>query len=165
MEASPKGFNDGAFVVYGINYIFSFIDINLMIHEFYGAMIEGFQCFGCDIFANQFAFKDGLVFTINIETGDTKYVADSFKSFWELVYTDYDLITGRSIMNAWEDKYSTIEMGNRLTPKIPFVIGGEYSPENIYQSEIKSILGFNASLAKQIRDLPDGTPVQLEVVD
>lgn len=51
----------------------------------------------------------------------------------------------------------------RLTPKMPFVIGGEYSLKNIYVNKFEKIISFNSNLAKQIKNLPDGTKVEIQI--
>ncbi len=48
---------------------------------------------------------------------------------------------------------------------IPGVLGGEYSVSNVKSSPLSELVRFSGSLAEQIRDLPDGTQVKLEVVD
>jgi hypothetical protein len=51
----------------------------------------------------------------------------------------------------------------RLVPKIPFVCGGRYEVNNLYPlNEVKG-RQFRASIARQIRDLPDGSQVILDI--
>ena len=50
-----------------------------------------------------------------------------------------------------------------LLPKIPFVFGGKYEIENLYPvDDLKGML-FRASIAKQIRGLPDGCQIVLNL--
>jgi hypothetical protein len=46
---------------------------------------------------------------------------------------------------------------------LPFVLGGAYSIENLRLKHYKENLYFNASIASQISDLPDGTPIVLDI--
>jgi hypothetical protein len=50
----------------------------------------------------------------------------------------------------------------RLLPKTPFVCGGKYQLDNLYSVEEVKGMQFRASIANQIRDLPDGSDVVLK---
>jgi hypothetical protein len=50
---------------------------------------------------------------------------------------------------------------NRLSPKIPFLIGGKYETNNLYILDFYKRLDVSASIYHQIKDLPDGTPVEI----
>ncbi|HEX4612513.1 MAG TPA: T6SS immunity protein Tdi1 domain-containing protein, partial [Urbifossiella sp.] len=49
--------------------------------------------------------------------------------------------------------------------KTPPVLGGEYAVDNVGPLPIPDYLGAYGSIHKQLRDLPDGTQVVLEVTD
>jgi hypothetical protein len=51
-----------------------------------------------------------------------------------------------------------------LIPKVPFVLGGEYSVDNLYDADAVSALLYRGDVAAQIRHLPDGATVKLRVV-
>ena len=51
----------------------------------------------------------------------------------------------------------------RLTPKMPFILEGDYDLNNVRVEKLGKILEFNSSIAKQIFDLPDGTPFKIKV--
>ena len=48
--------------------------------------------------------------------------------------------------------------------KIPAVLGGDYSEENLGTIELAELLSVSGSIARQIQDLPDGTRVRLVVL-
>jgi len=54
-------------------------------------------------------------------------------------------------------------VGRTLT-KVPFVVGGKYELDNLYAGNILEAMRFRASLARQIAEVPDGTPINLKVV-
>jgi hypothetical protein len=45
------------------------------------------------------------------------------------------------------------------------VLGGEFSVENLHAVEAVKGMKYRGSIAVQLRDLPDGTPVKLNVID
>jgi hypothetical protein len=67
-------------------------------------------------------------------------------------------------MHDWQVENGAIPQGKRLMPKIPFVLGGKYSLDNIYALDSVSAMKSRGNLALQLRDLPDGTKVEFRVV-
>jgi hypothetical protein len=49
--------------------------------------------------------------------------------------------------------------GYRIRP----LLGGEYTPENIYPTDIAQYCSLLADMYRQIKDLPDGTKVRIVV--
>lgn len=49
--------------------------------------------------------------------------------------------------------------------KIPAVLGGAYSAENVGTLTRDELIASSGDLAYQIRDLPDGEPVRFDVID
>lgn len=49
--------------------------------------------------------------------------------------------------------------------KLPAVIGGKYESENLGTITQLELIGFSGDLAEQIKDLPDGSKIELKVVD
>lgn len=49
--------------------------------------------------------------------------------------------------------------------KIPAVIGGTYSRENLGKISFKELIAFSGDLAFQIKDLPDGQAIKLKVIN
>jgi hypothetical protein len=52
----------------------------------------------------------------------------------------------------------------RLVPKVPFVLGGEIEPGNVYSLNAKEGMRVRGELAVQIRDLPDGARVHYRII-
>lgn len=48
--------------------------------------------------------------------------------------------------------------------KIPAVIGGTYSKENLGKINFKELIAFSGDLAFQIKDLPDGQKIKLKII-
>jgi hypothetical protein len=128
-------------------------------------MADGFLFFAEDIFGCQFALKESQVWTFNPETGEAQALASSLDGWARCLAEDYETLTGYPLAHAWQTRHGALAPGNRLVPKIPFVLGGEYNVANLHALDSAKSMLFRASIAVQIRDLPDGAQVQLQVIE
>ena len=130
----------------------------------YGRYSTGLRSIGQDVFGNQFVYdvytRKFLLF--NIETANKEELASNFKGFVETLFTDIEYYSGRSFILNWNTE---LQFNQRLCPKKPFVIGGEYNSNNLYASTFPKYLEFFADVAKQIHELPDGTPIKLNIIE
>jgi hypothetical protein len=55
--------------------------------------------------------------------------------------------------------------GRKYCLKIPGVLGGEYGGKNIATISLDELIGASGYIAKQIRDLPDGSTIRWKVTD
>ena len=55
--------------------------------------------------------------------------------------------------------------GDRLVPRVPFVLGGEFEVANVYAIDAALGMQVRGDLAVQLVDLPDGAQVTYRVVD
>lgn len=117
--------------------------------------------FACDLFGNQFCFDNNSVVFLNIETGETEYIAKNFEDWIDVLLDDYNYYTGVQILNEWEELMAPLKISDRFIPIKPFVLGGEYSPKNMRTIDFFETIEYNSSIAKQIFNLPDGTPIEL----
>lgn len=62
-------------------------------------------------------------------------------------------------------KHGPLCDGRKYCLKIPGVLGGEYCGDNLVTVPLIEQIRASGDLAKQINDLPDGSKVQLSVVD
>ncbi len=121
--------------------------------------------FAEDLFGCQFALhKDGVV-RFEPEQGLYKSLSPSLEIWCDMILQDYDLHTEFSLAHSWQKDNEPLPPGNRLLPKVPFVLGGEYKADNLYSS--KDVLGmhFCSKLANQIQDIPDGTDITFKITD
>lgn len=131
----------------------------------YGDLAEGLFFFAEDIFGGQFAIRGEDVVSFDPETADSAVVGSSLEDWAERLLTDFDLLTGHPVARDWQRIHGPLGMGQRLIPKVPFVMGGDYSVENLYVLNASTGMEVRAELATQIRDLPDGAQVTYRVVD
>lgn len=131
----------------------------------YGGLADGFLFFAEDVFGCQFALKDNRVWTFDPETGEAQILAKSLEDWACRIEDDYATLTGYPLAHAWQVAFGALEIGKRLVPKIPFVMGGEFAINNLHALDAIESMRFRACIALQIRDLPDGTQVKLQITD
>jgi hypothetical protein len=131
----------------------------------YGEAAAGLIFFAEDIFGEQFAIKDGRVCRFRLETGEIEEIAPDIEQWAKLILDDSDLQTGSAVGRAWQARSGALPRGERLSPVYPFVLGGSYDIDTLHAMDSLTLMRFNADLANQIRDLPDGTEVKLKIVD
>ena len=121
--------------------------------------------FAEDAFGAQFAIgRDAAISAFDPETGDFDPVAADLEGWAQAVLDDYRLLTGWQVAHDWQVANGALRPGRRLIPKVPFVLGGEYSVDNLYDAEAVPALLYRGDIAAQLRLLPDGTTVKLRVV-
>ena len=65
-----------------------------------------------------------------------------------------------TLVEAAQAAHGPQEPGRCFCLKIPAVLGGSYSADNIGTIGLGELLSFTGVVARQIKDLPDGAPVQ-----
>ncbi len=121
--------------------------------------------FAEDVFGGQFCIKDDGIYTFDPETGSFDYLAPDINEWCKKILEDYEVLTGYPLTNAWQKIHGPIPPGHRLVPKMPFVVGGEYEPDNLYLEKSTVAMKARASIALQIKDIPDGSNIQLKLID
>jgi hypothetical protein len=120
-------------------------------------------CFAEDIFGMQFALAGDVVVTFDPETGDVEETATSVEGWAVVLDVDPDTLTGYPLAHDWQDAYGPLPAGSRLVPKQPFVLGGDFTVENMTAMEDERSMRLRADLARQLVDLPDGATVRFRI--
>ncbi len=120
---------------------------------------EDFTFFAEDIFGVQYCVQQSDIYVFDPETGIFEILCNSIGDWANIIIQDVNFRTGALIAKEWQNKYGKIQPGSRLLPKKPFVLGGGYEIENLYLCNELEGMRFRACIAKQIRDLPDGSEV------
>jgi hypothetical protein len=131
----------------------------------YNGLADRYLFFAEDIFGGQFCIKDDAIYTFDPETGDMNYLADDIESWAKAILNDYEVLTGYPLAHQWQEKYGSLLAMKRLLPKIPFVMGGAFSLDNLYLADAVEGMKFRANIANQIKNLPNGSLVKLDIVD
>lgn len=76
-----------------------------------------------------------------------------FREYWEML----------NLVQIAKETVGELMDGEKYCLKLPGVLGGEYNFENIGKVPQIEQIGFSGDLAKQIKDLPDGTEIKLTV--
>ena len=159
-------FFKNAIHIYGTseNYLYhDILFINRLIHDLYGKLALGFF-FAEDVFGNLFGFIDKNIIYFNIETAEKTKIADSFTDWAAVLIENIDYYTAYSFLETLDAvSIKQLTEGKRLSPKMPFILGGEYELKNLMLKDYRKNLMFNASIAIQIHDLPDGTKVKIKI--
>ena len=120
------------------------------------------QFFAEDAFGCQFGYFENQIYFFDPETGEFDLLCKTFNEWTELIVSEYRQYTGYQLMHEWQEKNGSIAQGNRLCPKLPFVLGGQYEIDNLYSIPALEGMLLRADIAVQIRDLPDGSEIQLK---
>ncbi|MFG0335047.1 MAG: T6SS immunity protein Tdi1 domain-containing protein [Maioricimonas sp. JB049] len=80
---------------------------------------------------------------------------DAFTRDWEMA---------AMVMEA-EQRLGPLAAGERYCLKIPGVLGGEYTGENLGKVPFDALIRFSGDIAEQIKDLPDGAPIRVRILE
>jgi len=131
----------------------------------YQGMTDGLYFFAEDIFGGQFALGQDGIISFEPETGESRVISADLNSWASEIMSNYSVLVGWPIARDWQRVNGPIRPGQRLVPKKPFVLGGEYAINNLYALDATVSMRFRGELAVQIRDLPDGTTVTFTKVE
>lgn len=129
----------------------------------YGEMAKDCLFFAEDVFGIQFCIKNNQIYLFNPETGSLEHMASSLEEWAQRILQDCDFMTGQSLAHQWQKKHGLLPANKRLLPKIPFVCGGAFELDNVYLSCAVKGMRFRASIANQIKDLPDGAQITIQL--
>jgi hypothetical protein len=132
--------------------------------DHYDGMTDGILFFAEDIFGGQFGVKGDGIYSLDPETGELSHLAGSVDEWARKILDDHEFITGYPLAHQWQAENGPMAAGDRLVPKRPFVLGGEYSATNVVALEAVKGMCFRGDLAVQIRDLPDGASITFNIV-
>lgn len=117
--------------------------------------------FAEDIFGVQFCLREDGVYSFEPETGEFSWLAATIEHWSALILEDYSVLTGYPLALDWQDRHGALPAGCRLVPKMPFIAGGEFVPENLQAVRSEAGMRSRAQVALQIRHLPDGSQLSL----
>ena len=131
----------------------------------YNYPLEGMTFFAEDAFGCQFALFQGTVVSFDPETAATNFIANSLDEWANLLLEDFPVLTGHPLVNEWQLRNGPLQADYHLVPKIPFVMGGDYSAANCYAMPSIQSMHYRANIANQIKNLKDGQKVRLVIQD
>jgi hypothetical protein len=131
----------------------------------YEELAEGALFFAEDALGDQFCIYGGNICSFTAETGDIKPLAESLEGWAERILKDYRVLTGYPVLHLWQEKNGPLPVGSRLMTKLPFVLGGKCVLDNLYALSAVSGMRSRGNIARQIRDVPNGSHVRFRLVD
>lgn len=117
--------------------------------------------FAEDIFGVQFCLRGDALCSFEPETGEFSWLAASLEHWCALILEEYSVLTGYPLAQDWQEQHGALPSGCRLMPKLPFVAGGEFVPENLQAVRSIQAMRHRAQFALQIRHMPDGQQVEI----
>jgi len=133
--------------------------------ESYDDMALDTLFFAEGILGDQFGIKYGEIVRFEAETGLMERVAANLEEWADLVLNDHKYQTGHPLAHEWQKARGPIHAGQRLVATIPFVLGGEFEISNLFAMEAVKAMRYHGDFARQIRHVPNGTKVKLEIGD
>lgn len=70
-----------------------------------------------------------------------------------------------ALVEKAKESVGPLDSGKRYCLVVPGVLGGAYDESNIRSVPLVELIRFSGDIGRQIRDLPDGSQVDLKVVD
>lgn len=125
--------------------------------------LDPYLFFAEDVFGIQVGFSDKGVFSFDPETAQLERRASSLEEWVGVLFQDPEVLTGYPLLDAWKRLRGSLAPGQRLLPKTPFVCGGQFAVENLYCMDEVDGMTFRAQIANQIKDLPDGSQIVLDL--
>lgn len=119
--------------------------------------------FAMDVFGFLYLINDEGVYHMETEDGQLELIAESFNGFLLKLIEDGDYLSGQSFLQAFEAQNGSLQPGQRLAAKKPFIFGGEFEPSNLYAQDLEKIISWYGSLHEQLKDVEDGTVIQLQM--
>jgi hypothetical protein len=121
----------------------------------------GLNCFG-EIFLRD---EVGKVFFFDISENKLEKIAENEDEFHDRLIEDSDGWLLRPLVDACRDVNLRPETGECYAFRIPPVLGGAYDCDNIWVARISEWHAFMRDMCMQIKDYPDGTTIELRIVD
>jgi hypothetical protein len=134
------------------------------LHRLFSAVRPTDVPFGEDALGDQFLLRDGLVHRLAAETGDMETLGVDLAGFDAAARADPVGYLGLEPLEAFRAEGGALAPGELLSVYPPFVVAAD-GPRRSYRAiPAADRLGSLARLAAQLRDLPDGTAVDLRVL-
>jgi len=125
--------------------------------------VQNLLCFAEDAFGCQWALRADHICKFDPETGEITHFADNLESWAELILKEARAETGWPLSQQWIQEHGELPANCRLNPKMLFVLGGSFTVDNLFAVDAADGMGFRGEIARQIRNLPDGTRIRIVV--
>ena len=131
----------------------------------YDALLNQILFFAEDVFGEQFGISGDQIIRFIPETGETVPFSGSLEEWAAKILDDFAFETGYDLATKWQKLNGLIPFGTRLLPVRPFFLGGKFEIDNLYAVEAFEGMKFRADIWRQTKDLPDGSEIELRIVE
>lgn len=131
----------------------------------YSRAIKDVFFFAEDAFANQYGVENQDIIRLDPETGAIDKLGNGLEAWAAAILDDSRWLTGWPMVHQWVAANGPIPRGMRLTPTIPFVLGGEYAISNLHMAPVSESVGMRADFYRQTKHLRDGDRVKIQVIN
>jgi len=130
----------------------------------YGDLAEGLLFFAENAFGDQFAFDGERIVRFDAETGARTGIAETVEQWLAILLDDPDRYLESAGIAAWTQRNGLIPFGKHLAPDVPFVLSSGMDNRNNKISLVDPFqsMGFKGTIARQIKDLPDGAQIKID---
>jgi hypothetical protein len=132
------------------------------VHRLWPAISPSDVPFAEDALGDQFILRDGLVHRLAAETGDLESLDVDLTGFDAAVRTDPVGYLNLAPLEAFRREGGTLRAGELLSVYPPYCVAAE-GARSFRAIPALDRLGFLASLAAQLREIPDGTAVRFDI--
>ncbi|MGW1129995.1 hypothetical protein [Streptomyces griseoluteus] len=130
----------------------------------YGELVDGFTFFAEDVFGFQFAVAETGFYSFDPETAELQSMAATADEWANQILEDHEELTGSGLAHVWQSMNGPLRSGYRLAAATPFCLGGEFTLDALKPKEGLELAHFRADVYAQIRDLPDGAQVRINLI-
>ncbi|QPB41637.1 hypothetical protein [Rodentibacter haemolyticus] len=117
--------------------------------------------FGDNVLGDGFCTYKNLFYKYDFESGDLEFMGNTLEDFSKELIINYNYYTGYSIAKQWMETQSVVSFNDVLMPKIPFILGGEYSINNLYMSNIYESIQLKQYIYNKTKESEDGEKIKL----
>lgn len=129
----------------------------------YGDDLNGVVLFAEDLFGCQFGVsRDGVV-SFNPESGEVEFLAATIEEWAARLLGDFEVMTGHPLAHDWQTRHRSLAPGERLFPVVPFVLGGDFTVDNLRPAADVKGIRFYAELFRATSQVPDGGQLRVDL--
>lgn len=117
--------------------------------------------FAMDLFGGQFGVCGAEVVRFDPESGEITKYATSLVEWAQFLLANYAEDTGWPLAHEWQALNGAISPRQRLLPKQPFILGGDYVIDNMTLIDSQSAMENWGRLYQAVRSVRDGQEVSI----
>jgi len=139
----------------------SWNDLNGWRRWYRGCIKDEVVCFAHDLFGGQFAASERGIIRLDPESGEVTEYAESVHQWAASLLANYPEDTGWPLAHEWQEANGPISPAERLLPKQPFILGGDYVVENLTLIDARVAMDNWGRLYEAIQSVPDGQEITI----